>query len=347
MVRLSTGWRSVPPISARGAEDELALVHGGVRESECLGVEDLLVVEEEVEIEGARPLCGRRPSRTRPRSLLDGEHCPRAARIGGSVVSSRAAALVKRGWSTTSDRDRSRSGARRRGGGRATRGGASASQSRGGGIADGGERDWSRARWRRWAWSRKNSASKESPQLRLLPAKMHLLFGRWFRRPPIIVMGQYTDRRGQTEDGCAGTWVRRAAGLVRRRPFQRDRAADAAVEQGSATWLSSHAERSRSSCLTRATCMAWPARSATTRPWMRRPARARSPMRSRTLWRTNSSGKRSGPFLIAPSPTMMAQSSDTPRMRPMLRSIGSSFLEAEGARGRDELGVVAELRDRR
>ena len=42
---------------------------------------------------------------------------------------------------------------------------------------------------------------------------------------------------------------------------------------------------------TSAVCMAWPARSATTEPRICFPINARSPIRSRTLWRTNSSGE--------------------------------------------------------
>ena len=87
--------------------------------------------------------------------------------------------------------------------------------------------------------------------------------------------------------------------------------------------------------------MAWPARSATTRPQMRRPASARSPIRSRTLWRTNSSGKRSAPFWITPAAdddgALVGGAADEAHVA----EHGLVFPEAEGSRRGDEPGVVA------
>src|ERR1035438_6985270 len=52
---------------------------------------------------------------------------------------------------------------------------------------------------------------------------------------------------------------------------------------------------------TRAACVAWEARSARTWPSNGRPSRARSPMRSRALWRQHSSGARRPPGLRTPA----------------------------------------------
>src|SRR5437899_1012781 len=74
---------------------------------------------------------------------------------------------------------------------------------------------------------------------------------------------------------------------------------------------SSHDDLSRSRRVTRAMCMAWPARSATTLPIRRCPRSDRSPMRSRTLCRQNSFGKRRPSGFNSPSRVKtMAFSSD-------------------------------------
>src|ERR1035441_4995732 len=75
---------------------------------------------------------------------------------------------------------------------------------------------------------------------------------------------------------------------------------------------------------TSAISMAWPARSATTEPSICFPISARSPIRSRTLWRTNSSGKRNGGFSTSSRFSTMAFSIDAPRISPCCRMASAS-----------------------
>ena len=74
----------------------------------------------------------------------------------------------------------------------------------------------------------------------------------------------------------------------------------------------------------RAACSAWPALVASRWPTMGWPSRARSPMASSTLWRTNSSSKRSLLLSTPVSPMTTAFSRLPPRARPFRRSVSTS-----------------------
>jgi len=71
----------------------------------------------------------------------------------------------------------------------------------------------------------------------------------------------------------------------------------------------------------------WPALWAVTRPRSGRPRRARSPAMSKSLCRTNSSGKRSGGFITFSSSRTTVFSNDAPSANPWLWSISTSRIK--------------------
>ena len=71
----------------------------------------------------------------------------------------------------------------------------------------------------------------------------------------------------------------------------------------------------------------WPALWAVTRPRSGRPRRARSPAMSKSLCRTNSSGKRSGGFITFSSSRTTEFSNDAPSANPWLWSISTSRIK--------------------
>ena len=134
------------------------------------------------------------------------------------------------------------------------------------------------------------------------------------------------------EECCAVIVARLSAGL-------------SSVAAWTGTRASSHADRSFIRRETSAVCMAWPARSATTSPSMRRPASARSPIRSSTLCRTYSSVKRSGPFsarLAEDDRVLWAGAANQAHIAQLLL-VG---LVAEGARRGDEVPYISAARSR-
>ena len=83
-----------------------------------------------------------------------------------------------------------------------------------------------------------------------------------------------------------------------------------------------------------------PALRAWMRPWSGRPSSARSPMRSRTLWRTNSSRNRSGPERMPVSSRTTALCRLPPRARPAGPQLRDLAREAERPRRRDARGEL-------
>ena len=90
-------------------------------------------------------------------------------------------------------------------------------------------------------------------------------------------------------------------------------------------------------------CNACPALRAWMRPWSGRPSRARSPMRSRTLCRTNSSRKRSGPERIPVSSRTTALCRLPPAGEPARAQLLDLPGEPEGPGGGDARGELLGL----